>query len=108
MIQYLHAFLRTWCHARVAEYVGSYPHVGLEVLCCRELISVMQITCAHTFPTHAYMSKVAFFFSLHDDVFIPTIQGQGTEEQKEKWLTLGNDYKIIGTYAQTELGHGNV
>lgn len=35
-----------------------------------------------------------------------SIQGQATEEQKEKWLQLANNYEIIGTYAQTELGHG--
>ena len=39
-------------------------------------------------------------------MFAPTLQGQGTEEQKQKWLGLANDYKILGTYAQTELGHG--
>ncbi len=37
---------------------------------------------------------------------MPTIQGQGTPEQQEKWLPLAKDYKIIGAYAQTELGHG--
>jgi acyl-CoA oxidase len=36
-----------------------------------------------------------------------TLEGQGTPEQQEKWLTLANDYKIIGCYAQTELGHGS-
>ena len=33
-------------------------------------------------------------------------QSQGTEEQKAKWLQDSRDYKIIGAYAQTELGHG--
>ena len=36
-----------------------------------------------------------------------TLEGQGTPEQQEKWLTKANDYKIIGCYAQTELGHGS-
>ncbi|XP_064382734.1 peroxisomal acyl-coenzyme A oxidase 1-like isoform X1 [Halichondria panicea] len=44
--------------------------------------------------------------SVHQDMFIPTIKGQGTPEQQEKWLPLAKDYKIIGAYAQTELGHG--
>ena len=38
--------------------------------------------------------------------FVPTIQGQGDPEQQAKWLPLARDYKIIGAYAQTELGHG--
>ncbi len=43
---------------------------------------------------------------LHEEVFVPSIQGQGTPEQQDKWLPLAKDYKIIGAYAQTELGHG--
>ncbi|RDD36138.1 Peroxisomal acyl-coenzyme A oxidase 1, partial [Trichoplax sp. H2] len=44
--------------------------------------------------------------ALHNSMFRPTIRDQGTDEQRKKWLPLANDYKIIGTYAQTELGHG--
>ncbi|XP_063952128.1 peroxisomal acyl-coenzyme A oxidase 1-like [Lytechinus pictus] len=43
---------------------------------------------------------------IHLLMFIPTIDRLGTEEQKVKWLPLARQYKIIGTYAQTELGHG--
>ena len=39
-------------------------------------------------------------------MFIPTILGQGTEEQKAELLPKCNTLEIIGTYAQTELGHG--
>lgn len=41
-------------------------------------------------------------------MFIPTLEQQGTEEQKAKWLSLAYQEKIIGTYAQTELGHGQL
>lgn len=34
------------------------------------------------------------------------VQGQGTVEQKAKWLPLAKNFSIIGAYAQTELGHG--
>lgn len=44
--------------------------------------------------------------SLNESMFIPTIEKQGTEEQRVKWLPLARSYKIIGTYGQTELGHG--
>lgn len=43
---------------------------------------------------------------LHYGMFIPTIDKQGTPEQKQKWLHLSESLKIVGTYAQTELGHG--
>lgn len=39
-------------------------------------------------------------------MFIPTILSQGTPEQQAKWLPLCHSLQVIGTYAQTELGHG--
>jgi acyl-CoA oxidase len=36
-----------------------------------------------------------------------TIAGQGTPEQQEKFGKAAEAYKIIGCYAQTELGHGS-
>ena len=45
--------------------------------------------------------------SLHHTMFIPALERLATDEQKSKWLPLALSYQIIGTYAQTELGHGN-
>ncbi|KAG2679858.1 hypothetical protein I3760_11G071400 [Carya illinoinensis] len=53
-----------------------------------------------------YVDEPAFM-DLHWGMFIPTIKGQGTEEQQQKWLPLAYKMKIIGCYAQTELGHGS-
>ena len=39
-------------------------------------------------------------------MFIPTIEKQGTKEQVQKYVEPAKRYEIIGTYAQTELGHG--
>ncbi|KAM3715941.1 Acyl-coenzyme A oxidase acox-1.1 [Dirofilaria immitis] len=44
--------------------------------------------------------------SLHYTMFIPTIQGQANDDQVDYWLPLALTRGIIGTYAQTELGHG--
>ncbi|PKY17080.1 peroxisomal acyl-coenzyme A oxidase 1 [Rhizophagus irregularis] len=44
---------------------------------------------------------------LHDVLFIPTLEGQMSHEQLEKWIPLAKDYAIFGCYAQTELGHGS-
>ncbi|KAL1797522.1 hypothetical protein ACET3X_004128 [Alternaria dauci] len=46
-------------------------------------------------------------YALHDTMFMVTLEGQATPEQQEKWLTKARNYKIIGCYAQTELGHGS-
>ena len=43
-----------------------------------------------------------------DGIVLPTIQSQGTDEQREKWVPLIRDYRIIGSYAQTEMGHGKI
>ncbi|KAG7167057.1 Peroxisomal acyl-coenzyme A oxidase 1-like 1 [Homarus americanus] len=39
-------------------------------------------------------------------MFIPAIVGQGTSEQQDKWLGRAERAEIVGTYAQTEMGHG--
>lgn len=39
-------------------------------------------------------------------MFIPALIGLASKEQQAKWLTLAQNLSIIGTYAQTELGHG--
>nr|CAH0099019.1 unnamed protein product [Daphnia galeata] len=44
--------------------------------------------------------------ALHYVMFIPALMGQGTIDQQAKWLAKAYNLNIIGTYAQTELGHG--
>ncbi|GLH03493.1 Probable peroxisomal acyl-coenzyme A oxidase 1 [Gryllus bimaculatus] len=45
-------------------------------------------------------------FTLHYVMFIPTIMGQGNYEQQIHWIGRAWNLDMIGTYAQTELGHG--
>uniref|UniRef100_A0A3B4ENI7 Acyl-coenzyme A oxidase n=1 Tax=Pygocentrus nattereri TaxID=42514 RepID=A0A3B4ENI7_PYGNA len=45
-------------------------------------------------------------FGLHYTMFLPTLYSQCTPEQQKKWLPLAENFKALGTYAQTELGHG--
>jgi len=45
--------------------------------------------------------------SLHWVMFVPNISSLCDEEQKAKWLPLCRDWKMIGCYAQTEIGHGS-
>ena len=45
--------------------------------------------------------------ALHLRMFTSAIEQNGTEIQAKKWLDLATPFKIIGTYAQTELGHGS-
>ncbi|XP_059058429.1 probable peroxisomal acyl-coenzyme A oxidase 1 [Achroia grisella] len=45
-------------------------------------------------------------FMLHMGMFVPTIFGQASPEQMSEWLPKALSLQIVGTYAQTELGHG--
>ncbi|XP_047502178.1 probable peroxisomal acyl-coenzyme A oxidase 1 [Penaeus chinensis] len=44
--------------------------------------------------------------ALHYVMFMPAILGQGTVDQQGIWLGRAWSGEIIGTYAQTEMGHG--
>ncbi|CAI2348372.1 unnamed protein product [Caenorhabditis sp. 36 PRJEB53466] len=52
------------------------------------------------------MGIEGFPLALHNLMFVPTIRNQADDEQTEWWLMDAIQGKIIGTYAQTELGHG--
>ncbi|KAK5926447.1 hypothetical protein CgunFtcFv8_022018 [Champsocephalus gunnari] len=43
---------------------------------------------------------------LHFVMFLPTMYSQCDAEQARKWLPLAESFQVIGTYAQTEMGHG--
>lgn len=43
---------------------------------------------------------------LHFGMFLPALRNLGTPEQQAEWVPKAIDCKIIGTYAQTEMGHG--
>ena len=43
---------------------------------------------------------------LHLGMFLPTLESQCSPEQKTIWVPRARSFEIIGTYAQTEMGHG--
>eukprot|EP00928_Gymnodinium_smaydae_P045489 TRINITY_DN30319_c0_g1_i1.p1 TRINITY_DN30319_c0_g1~~TRINITY_DN30319_c0_g1_i1.p1 ORF type:complete len:750 (-),score=164.00 TRINITY_DN30319_c0_g1_i1:65-2242(-) len=47
------------------------------------------------------------FLLLHNVMFTPTLMNQADDEQQSWWLNDALNYRIIGTYAQTELTHGS-
>jgi acyl-CoA oxidase len=44
---------------------------------------------------------------VHRAMFIPTLENQADNAQQAQWLSLVRSFRIIGAYAQTELGHGS-
>ncbi|XP_077426158.1 peroxisomal acyl-coenzyme A oxidase 1 isoform X2 [Vanacampus margaritifer] len=63
-------------------------------------------------PEEIYCYKSMFRGNVHEAMglhfvmFVPTLYGQCDPEQSKKWIPLAESYQAIGTYAQTELGHG--
>ncbi|KND04432.1 uncharacterized protein SPPG_00161 [Spizellomyces punctatus DAOM BR117] len=47
------------------------------------------------------------FTDLHELMFLPTLRAQASAEQLAKWMPEAENFKWIGCYAQTELGHGS-
>ena len=64
----------------------------------------------HVGPETAPSCNVKFLLGLElvgmVQMFIPALMSQASPEQQAKWLPMAQKLEIIGTYAQTELGHG--
>lgn len=43
---------------------------------------------------------------LHFVMFLPTLYTQCDPQQSRKWIPLAESFQVVGTYAQTEMGHG--
>lgn len=48
-----------------------------------------------------------FIFGLHTSMFLHTLETMASDEQQQRILPLARTFQVIGTYAQTELGHGS-
>ncbi|KAI9739386.1 MAG: fatty-acyl coenzyme A oxidase [Claussenomyces sp. TS43310] len=46
-------------------------------------------------------------YGLHASMYLTTLRDQGTPEQHKLFLEPAENYRAIGCYAQTELGHGS-
>ncbi|XP_030566757.1 probable peroxisomal acyl-coenzyme A oxidase 1 [Drosophila novamexicana] len=59
-------------------------------------------------PVGTALFQQSFPLRLHFSMFLPTLLSQGNAEQQRRWV--GRAWRldgIVGTYAQTELGHGS-
>src|SRR5690349_12931963 len=52
-------------------------------------------------------SMISGSLSNHYGLFLPTIMGMASNQQKGKWLLRSMKLQMIGCYCQTELGHGS-
>jgi acyl-CoA oxidase len=85
-------------HVRLIELcrtLGIGDECGGEILKSKDF-PVIAAAVADDFPT-----------ALHWVMFVPNIVSLCDEEQQAAWLPLCRDWRMIGCYAQTELGHGS-
>lgn len=85
-------------HVRMVELcrkLGIGEKHGGEILADPDF-AVLAASVADDFPT-----------SLHWVMFVPNIISLCDDEQQARWLPLCRDWRMIGCYAQTELGHGS-
>lgn len=68
------------------------------------IVAGVKLSCVSSLS----MAKGRFHeaLGLHYAMFLPTLYSQCTPEQSTKWLPLAESFQALGTYAQTELGHG--
>ncbi|KAH8276476.1 hypothetical protein KR044_010882 [Drosophila immigrans] len=92
--------LRQWQRAtqRDAEDDGQLPDV--------QLLYDLRMLMSGSLGTALFPQS--FPLRLHYSMFLSTLLNQGTVEQQQQWLSRAWRLDgIIGTYAQTELGHGS-
>jgi acyl-CoA oxidase len=87
-------------HVRMVELcrqlgIGNEPEANGEIVRSPDF-PLMVAAIADDLPT-----------ALHWIMFVPNIISLCDEEQQKEWLPLCRDWKMIGCYAQTELGHGS-
>ncbi|KFM75530.1 Peroxisomal acyl-coenzyme A oxidase 1, partial [Stegodyphus mimosarum] len=70
-------------------------HKAMELADPQEILSIADAILQEASP-----------LTVHFVMFIPALMGLATEDQQAKWLPDAFEMKIIGSYAQTELGHG--
>lgn len=97
---YLH---RTERHVRALA-----KHVRLIELCRKLGIgneTQGEIILDKDFPTLLAAIADDLPTALHWIMFVPNIKSLCDDEQQAQWLPLCRDWRMIGCYAQTELGH---
>ena len=73
----------------------------------------LSLRCTYLFPffqpSHSCITRNIrdLILALHWIMFQPNIVSLCDDEQQSRWLPLCRDWKMIGCYAQTELGHGS-
>jgi len=91
-----------WWMNRTERYTRACERAEKYVKICRD----HNIPPEDRGPLQLLMGE-DFFVLLHEVMFCPSLANLADEEQLSWWLEKASDYRILGTYAQTELTHGS-
>lgn len=97
--------------SKLPSQYGNHDRVSLyrEGLAAGKAMLDDSLTFGHTHyhrATQRYTLINSSPFGLHVGMFIQTLKLQASAEQLRYWGPLAESGKIIGTYCQTEIGHG--
>ncbi|CAH2262988.1 jg18691 [Pararge aegeria aegeria] len=92
------------------RYENAIRKAFIILRCLREFNSSSMQVSEHRTPTNIYSIQDGIFRNvnpllIHVGLFWSAIAAQASADQQAEWLKA--DSKMIGTYAQTELGHGS-
>lgn len=60
------------------------------------------------FASSVLLPNAMLPMAIHEGMFVPFLEHQLTKEQRQTWMPRVENFEVIGTYAQTELGHGEL
>ena len=93
-----------------------YVHVSESVTVChlialhRAVVLETSGNLCHSIALHrtaVQETSIQPPISVDVGMFVPVLGMQCSPSQRDKWFNRAERYEILGTYAQTELGHGN-
>jgi len=74
--------------------------------CSAVLVSALSVRRVRDFD-RTVLGQTLSGLIMNELAFLSMINSQSSVEQLRRWRPLLESYRMIGSYAQTELGHGN-
>lgn len=92
------------------EYLDDDEHYTLttrkSLLAVKEVDRLNIVNDKHRLWFFDIFCNHHFAFYVHSSMCLYTLENMANEEQKRQFLPLAQSFRMILTYAQTELGHG--
>lgn len=94
---------------RLSKY-ERYMRISAQVAACWEQLHGPELQNATPLQRSHFYKKAlpsGSNIDIHEAMFLPTIRLQASAEQQTLWLPAIQSRAILGTYCQTEIGHGS-